>query len=337
MAKKTTKRRYLKELDRLSPQIRRAYLTWVSQRVGLANVGEVESLVASGNVEGIMKALDITEASLGEFTESVRNAYKSGGTFEAPAAGITFNVRSVGAESWIGKNSGRLVRGITSSQQESIQVVLENGIRTGTNPRITALDIVGTKGVNKKRTGGIIGLSGAQSQWVTNARRQLRSGDPAEMAAYLERARRDRRYDGAVRRAIREGRPLTVAETKKITERYADRLLKLRGETIARTESTAAFNAARDQAWQQSVDEGKVSPDQIINTWSATLDSRTRDAHAAMNGQRRKQGQPFNSPTGAMMLYPGDTSYGAGAEDVINCRCFLKKEIDFIAEAAAGF
>ena len=97
------------------------------------------------------------------------------------------------------------------------------------------------------------------------------------------------------------------------------------------------MNAGRDEAWDQSVREGKVAREFITASWSSTGDARTRDAHQAMNGQVRQHGVPFNSPTGALMLHPGDTSYGARGEDVVNCRCFKQNRADFIAQFAAGF
>lgn len=54
--------------------------------------------------------------------------------------------------------------------------------------------------------------------------------------------------------------------------------------------------------------------------WSAILDGDTRPAHAAADGQR----QPFNQPYIVMnerLMYPGDTSLGASASNVIGCRC----------------
>jgi hypothetical protein len=43
---------------------------------------------------------------------------------------------------------------------------------------------------------------------------------------------------------------------------------------------------------------------------------------------------PFMSPSGAMMRFPGDTSMGAGAGEIINCRCDVEYNFNF-AEAFA--
>lgn len=60
--------------------------------------------------------------------------------------------------------------------------------------------------------------------------------------------------------------------------------------------------------------------EQLISTWHATLDSRTRPAHAYAHGQEVPQGIPFHVG-GEQLLYPGDSSLGASLGNIINCRC----------------
>lgn len=334
MAKKPTKRAYLLELDRLAPTIRNEYLEWVGERVGIAKISQVEAFVRTGNVEGILTSLDITTASLGELTEAIRSTYKDGGKFEAPAAQVSFDMRNPAAESWLRNTSSELVTNIVASQRNAIRATLEEGMIAGNNPRTTALDIVGrVNPTTGRRKGGIVGLTEPQARYVANARTELSS--PSLMRSYLTRKARDHRFDAMVNRAIQTGRPLTPRQIQQIAGRYSDKLLKLRGDTIARTESIHAFNAARDQAWDQSIGEGKVDKQFVTGKWSSTMDGGTRHSHVGLNGQMRPHNVPFLSPTGALMLYPGDTSMGAHSEDVINCRCFLQKEADFLAQAVA--
>lgn len=53
----------------------------------------------------------------------------------------------------------------------------------------------------------------------------------------------------------------------------------------------------------------------------ATLDARTRSAHASMNGVQVSMDEPFRMPNGTEMQYVGDSS--GGASNVINCRCAI--------------
>lgn len=225
--------------------------------------------------------------------------------------------------------SSRLVTMIVDDQREAIRAVIEGGIEAGRGPRQTALDIVGR--VNKatgKREGGIVGLNAPQAKAWLKAGDELDALDPA----YFERKLRDKRFDPMVKRAIAEGKPLSKADRERVLNRYSDRLLKHRGDMIARTETIASLNAGRAEGMQQLIDAGNVTADQVVRVWDSTgADGRTRDSHLAMEGQRRAMNEPFVTPTGYRLMQPGDSSLGAPGSETINCRCVLRFDIDFYA------
>jgi Phage Mu protein F like protein len=200
-------------------------------------------------------------------------------------------------------------------------------IEQGRAPRAVALDLIGRTDSTGRRTGGIIGLTSRQAEYVRNAREQLLNQDPA----YFTRGRRDKKYDALVRKAFAAGKAPAQADIDKITARYSDRLLQLRGETIARTEGINAYRAGNIEAYRQMVDSGAVREDQLAREWDSTLDSRTRLQHMAMEGvQVRGLTQPFTMPDGTQMMHPGDASRGAGADQIINCRCFMKVKLKLL-------
>lgn len=86
-----------------------------------------------------------------------------------------------------------------------------------------------------------------------------------------------------------------------------------RAKRIAETEAHAIRWAASDYA-------ARVDPRPMWKTWVAQGDDRTRDSHAAANGQRVLDFEYFNVG-GAALAYPGDP--GGPAEEVVNCRCEL--------------
>jgi uncharacterized protein with gpF-like domain len=145
------------------------------------------------------------------------------------------------------------------------------------------------------------------------------------MRNYLTRKRRDARFDGAVRRALANGKPLPASEVDKIISRYKDRLLKLRGDTIARTEGITALGEGQMEGYSQLLETGAVRTEQIERTWSATPDRFTRESHIAMNGQKRiGLNDPFTAPDGSLLRFPRDRSLGASAAETINCRCYMQ-------------
>lgn len=240
---------------------------------------------------------------------------------------LGFDARHPRAERLTGEIVGGLIEGITKDQLASVRHVIADGLAAGRNPRDVALDIVGRLDkVTRKRRGGILGLNSIQARAVTSARAELEALD----AAYFRRKRRDKRFDAAVMRAIRDGKPLARKDIDAITGRYADRLLALRGEVIARTETLNALRAGRHEGYEQLIESGSVQRSQIKVKWRATGDARTRDTHAAMHGQTVTFGQLFQSPSGAQLEYPGDTTHGAPGAETIQCRCYAEYRVDYL-------
>ena len=91
---------------------------------------------------------------------------------------------------------------------------------------------------------------------------------------------------------------------------------KNRAALIARTETHNAAGYAQNAYHRDLGSELGIS---MQKQWVATLDARTRSAHAAMNGVKVGMDEDFNMPNGAIMGYAGDNK--GGAANVINCRC----------------
>lgn len=85
----------------------------------------------------------------------------------------------------------------------------------------------------------------------------------------------------------------------------------------ARTAVTGAQNAGRLETMHRAQGMGI----NVKKKWLATLDSRTRDSHARLDGQVQDVDKPFKSIFGDIM-YPGDLEAEPG--DVWNCRCTLE-------------
>ena len=87
---------------------------------------------------------------------------------------------------------------------------------------------------------------------------------------------------------------------------------KSRRQTIARTEVISANNKASLEAAKQA--------GMTTKAWLAALDERTREWHAAADGQTVNMDDQF-TVGGELMDAPGDPN--ASAENLINCRCTL--------------
>ena len=94
---------------------------------------------------------------------------------------------------------------------------------------------------------------------------------------------------------------------------------------IARTEGQRAMAEGQ----RASLDKSKKLGIKIKLFWDAYLDSRTRDAHALMNGVEAEEHNGelmfYYAPTGQWVTGPMDPTLPA--EDVIQCRCSVRQEL----------
>lgn len=340
-----TRAAYLRELDRLEPTLRDAFLIAVKDLRSASQVKAIEQAVAIGDWRAAIELLRMDERVFDRLDRAMQDAFYQGGVYQlahlppkpspsgrGASLAVFFQGRTPRAEAWGRAVAGALISEIVEDQRETIRETIERGIAEGRNPRETALDIVGRIDKSGRRSGGVIGLHSRQAQAAQRMREEL--SDPTIASGYFDRALRDKNFDGRVRKAIREGKPLSRADIEVMVGRYSDIMLMKRGKQIARTETVAAFNAGRHEAMEQLIERGEVDRQAVTVEWSATMDGRTRDSHRALDGQTVRFGEAFVSPaTGALMRYPGDTALGASGEDVIACRCYAAPKVNWLAMA----
>ncbi len=162
-----------------------------------------------------------------------------------------------------------------------------------------------------------IGLTTYQQSVVASFRTQLDQLDPRA----LERELRDKRYDRTLRAAIASNTPLDADKINAMVDAYHRRMLALRAQTIARTESIRAESYGGLSRAQQILDQNPEL--EVTKRWLATADNRTRDTHRDLNG-KEVDGMTthFITSAGNQIRWPLDDT--AAADEVINCRCTLQ-------------
>lgn len=325
------------------PLIRKAFKDAVDDIRSNADLRLVVERLERGNVAGAIEALNIDAVAFRPVDIATSAAFEGGGIaavngmpqLRDPSGGrvvLRFDGLAVGAEKWLTSHSSSLVSAITDDLRSAARSALTAGMEAGRNPRSIALDVVGR--INRatgRREGGILGLTYVQSGYVNNARKELLSGNSEAIRNYLSRRLRDKRFDRTVLAAIRDGKPLSADTVSKILSRYSDSLLKMRADTIARTETIASLNAANQEAYRQGLEKVGMTEQDVTRVWKAASDERTRHDHAAMRGvEVIGLNTPFTLTDGSQMLYPGDTSLGAPASQTINCRCSQFIRLDFM-------
>jgi len=347
MLKRLTPREQFEQLiANFEPLIRKAFEDAVADIRSNVQLRRIVERLERNDIAGAIEALNIDRAAFNPVADAIRQAYNAGGT--AAVAGmpalrdpdghrlvVRFDVRNLRADRWLAEHSSTLIANITADMREAARITLTAGMEAGRNPRSTALDLVGRLNrATGRREGGILGLTSIQAEYVASMRARLLSGDPAEMRKVLSMTRRDKRFDRTILKAIAEGYSVSTDMVARMTARYADSLLLLRGETIARTETMPALGQSQEEAFQQAIDKGAIRAGQIEGIWHSAGDKRVRATHGdhgGMNGQKVGWKEPFVSPSGARLMFPGDTSLGAGPSEVCNCRCWRELKINFFA------
>lgn len=313
-----TKSAFLRELKRIAPTVSEAFEAAIVDISSSAKFSAIADAIKRGDVEAVILALQLKPEFFAPLDRAIEAVFYAGGSHSIkriPKAAVTgagggvtravvrFQGRHPRAEDFVRRRVGDLIVSITENQRNSVRKVIEAGLKDGRNPNATALDLVGRLKGNQ-RVGGMVGLTPHRIDQLIAKRRRLTD----------------------------QGRP--KREIEKIIQGDTSRALRVRGRAIARTETIHALNAGRWEGMQQAVDSGAVDAGMIKVRWSATMDKRTRDYHSSMHGQVIKFGGAFTSPSGARLRFPGDTSLGAGAADVINCRCFAYIEVNYLDMAA---
>lgn len=300
--------------DKMQPALRRAFLEAVDRIGSGIDWKAVQAFVERGQLEEavslINRALDA--GGYDQVAAAIRSSMTLAGVqlagdvvrFLPGVLDVRFDVTNPETARFLREYGMGTIRQLNADTLAQVRLALTNGINAGRNPLDTARDVR-----------AFLGLTDRQTQAVMNFRRALEQGDRAA----LQRALRDRRFDPSLRRMAEK--PLTAEQVDRMTERYRQRYLKYRAETIARTESIRAVQAGQQQLWRQMVSDGVIGADEVRRKWYHVNDGRVRHAHRTipiLNPDGVGLEEPFKSEQGPIM-FPGDPA--APVSMVANCRC----------------
>ncbi len=333
----TQRARIDKLIKQWDPVLRRGFMESIAQMRAAGQLDVIEKALARGDIEAALRAVNLDPLTFRPWDKAIQQAFEAGGTTVTQslptlvdaASGLRtvfqFNVRNPEAERYLFDRSSTKVVEIINDQRNMIRTNLTAGLEAGNNPRTMALDLVGRVNPGTgRREGGFIGLTSSQENWVRNYREELVKGDPGALVRQL----RDKRFDATIAKAIARGEPIPDGVISSAVTNYKNRALRYRAENIARTEAMTSLHEAQAQAMQQAI-AGGLNREDIVYTWRATNDERTRDSHAEMDGQTVREGELFVTGDGNTLEYPGDPN--GPPEETINCRCWREVGIDFLA------
>lgn len=302
-------------------QIQAEFNRAVRNTVDGASFGALRDAISRGHYQAALDAVDIDDAAFDGLRAAITQTYAEGGVDAVTGtrwpANVRWNSATPQAEQFARDVLGANITYITEDMRAAVRWTMGDGIALGRSNNRVALDIVGRVGASGKREGGILGLNQQQAQWVANMRRYLETGD---YAALERMGLRDKRFK------FSEDKPPTAAQIERMTQAYANRLLRSRGLTIARTERGLAVNAGRIEGYRQGAAKSGIPLSALRKEWiHSPLSIRDRATHLAANGQVVVGlDTPFQVGFFAPQ-YPHDPLLPAG--EVVNCRCQVRVTI----------
>lgn len=300
-----------KRLQRLiasyEAKLRAGFLTKVKEAKAAVNLSQLAGMIERGEIEQALAVTLIIPEELNALSvAAVVAASKQAAKEIFAATGVDVMFDDVHANALrIMENRALQVSTVFAAKQEAaVRAVLLDGIRRGVNPRQQAIALRSS-----------IGLTASQVKAVNNFRDLLENNDKE----VLTRKLRDKRFDRTINRAIRLDKVIAQGRIDKMVQRYRDRYLKYRANTIAQTEALSAVHQGKEEMFNHAVAMGHLKRESIENTWVTVQDSKRRHSHATMQGQKRAFGERFISGAGILLLHPGDPS--APLSEIIHCRC----------------
>lgn len=299
-------------LAREEARMRRAFRRFLDDVKSDPVLRQIRIALEDGGIEAALRVIDAHVARMGPV---VAQMFQATGQAEVEAlaaklgnalTALSFDPTYPRAAALMRTNTLEFVREMTRAQREATRAALVEALQTGAGPAETA-----------RLLRDSIGLTEYQRRAVANYRALLEAGDAAALARDL----RDRRFDSSVRRAAEDDEPLGADKIDRMVEQYQNRFLQYRGENIARTEAQRTVGEARRESLGQVLEQIGEPRSAVRRTWVTTEDGRERDTHSEMDGQQRGIDEPYESPSGARLMFPGDSSLGAPASEVVNCRC----------------
>lgn len=301
--------------QRLEPKLKRAFLKSIAEARVSVDEDELAAYLQAGNLQGVVNAL-IGADPLASLRAAIHlAAVQAAGDYAATlvigqtaALQIGMNVMNPNALASLEQASFAKIKQISDTTREGIRQYLLDNFEAGKNPRALIAELAGRVQADGSRQGGILGLTERQAKAVSNYRKALTELDPKA----LDRALRDKRFDGSVERALQQAEPLPADRVDYLVTRYEANMLAYRAETIARTESMRALAEGQEASWDQAIANGIVSQQELGKVWRTALDERVREAHAAMEGTIVAYDELFD---------PEDTGPIWAPPQAPNCRC----------------
>ena len=291
--------------DKAEPELRKKILRAIADTASGVDGAALERALAAGNTEAALAAINWTGNGDAQLRAAYRTilgeVYQDSGQATATRLSrdlnvpATFDLAHPRAEAWAESVAATRVKDVSDATVDALRSYITRGYREAIHPRELARMI---RGVKDPETGqykqSLIGLTERQGQAVWNYRARLEED---------------------------ENRPTGRKEEERIdrlVERYRDKLVLLRAETISRNETLKAASEGQRELWVQARENGSLRGDER-RVWLDTGDARQCELCWDMVDRYGDDAdgilldQPYITPDGTPIMVPTDIH--------VECRC----------------
>jgi hypothetical protein len=270
---------------RLEPQLRKRFLAAVQATKDRVDLVALANSVQSGNISQAALALKINEWSekYGELAVDLKAGFLAGGAVAYTVMdGAKFKLRFDMINPYAVNYASRKLPQIVESYKEDARKIIRSVITEAVSGKYTAQTAA-------KEIRNHIGLTERYSMAVMNYRADLiGTGVTGE------------KLDGKV-------------------ERYSAKLLRIRADTIARTEIIQAQVAGQRALWNEAANQGVFDRSTARRVWRTHFDERTCELCKPMDDQEVAFNGVYESPDLGNVNVFGEVLNGPPLHP--NCRC----------------
>lgn len=316
--------------EKLEPALAKAIRDLIKDHVASVNLADLEKAIKDGQTYRILDIIgDVDPVKAAAVREGLQGAVWAGGALASAApvlneARFAFNRLNPALISWLENYSLELIRDIGQGTRAAVRTALIDGMTKGKNPVDQARQIKQAVGLTESQAKSVqnyrkeletFHLKRSAKRWGLGNQRSTLSGvavmpvDPktGKPADGIEARRlRDQRYDGALKRAMENRKPIPSEQIDKMVDRYQERMIQNRARTIARSESLRATNVGVHEAWRQAIESRTVNGANVRKRWVLAKDERTCRICTGIFKAQPKRGIPleasFANPNGIAPL-----------------------------------
>lgn len=278
----------------MEPRARREFLKAIEELKRESNYADLKRALENRDYYGVETALGVglLPERLSVLRDTILDGVQEAGRAEAAKlsrqVGITlrFDLTNPRSIEFIRQHGAELVREMSWDMRAAIQRVIQRGFEEGVAPPTMARQL---RGVSRdgRMVGGRLGLTTRQAEIVANYEAALRQA----IAGDISFAELNRAY---TLNPVRGPGGLIEGRIQSAVRQYEERMVRMRADAIARTETLRAANVGQHELWKQAQETGAIAMNQE-REWLTAEDEGVCPVCEPLNGERVLINQAFSS------------------------------------------